>query len=700
MKVCRICLRCYEDTSLSCSEEKHGTLTDARPGSLETIDGYRLEFLDGIDEIGETYRAIHSASNQSFTINIIAAGFAENNPEFQARFLKEAKSISEINCPNVARVFESGILPDGSLYVVGERIGGQTLRERLNTGKPLSEISAVGIARQTAEALEAIHSTDIAHRNIKPENIILSADAENGLLVKTGNVDFAGLRQNFAVAGVSDSESGLNDLKYFSPEQCSREKTINGLTDIYSLGIVLYEMLAGKSPFESEEAVEIIDRQINETPKPVQISNFDIRALLTHTLNLSLQKVQERRLKSANAFARQLRHIEQYATRSFSSAVTEQILTDEKLHEDSYDRNGQIATQIKELSFPKTPPVIAVPIKPVEDELISDKVLIEDKILSSETPLVANEELLSVSDFHENEIGIEAKNNLREEVKEEIVVLPKTDHVKEIKQVELLREIKPDLVEWEQPEDIPTLAETVEVLNKECIGQNSRINLAEIREEKDVFNLEESDLTTNIPLMTNAESKSLDWKKANNFGDIRQLISVPNGKIFIGGGAALALLILSWAFFGWRSSETQSPSVSQTADSKAKQNKDTKETAPEKVSSDETAVVEMPELPDSKTFNVRENEPVTEKIVSVAAKPGNQSAVLKDSSSLGKINPKKAGVGFKEKSESKPPIQNAFPDVKIIIGKQNSDAVKPPVGKSDIFSRPRIVKKNKSLRVF
>jgi len=281
-----------------------------RAGSCEIIPNYQLEFLHESSATGDVYRASNTILKKAYFIKILAPELF--NEAEKKQFLRETQSLAAIIHPNVARIYESGTLADGSLYAVTEFLTAQSLRDCLeNVGAP-SEVTALTITRQAAEGLEAIHAGGVLHRNINPENIVLTADAENHFLVKLQNIDFGGIHQKAVNAS---SELNRHSLKYFSPEQCAA-LAADAQTDVYSLGIVLYEILAGKVPFDAGEADVIINKQINEPPPPVKINNFDIRMLLTHTLTDALQKTARTRLKTANALTRRIRHIEQLATHS------------------------------------------------------------------------------------------------------------------------------------------------------------------------------------------------------------------------------------------------------------------------------------------------------------------------------------------------------------------------------------------------
>ena len=314
MKICSACRRCYEDTVLSCVEENHDSLIEARSGSREITTNYRLEFLLECDAISETYTATNVLLDEPCVVTTIDGNLSGAARQLFEQFQNEARTAAIIDHPNVVRVYESGILESNEFYVVTEAVEGQTLREYLNSVGSPSEKNAVMIARQTAEGLDAAHAAGARHRNLNLTNIILTSNPENDLLIKIQNFDFGHIRQA-AASAITDSEAHLSWLRYSSPEQCAAQAT-DARTDVYSLGIVLYEMLEGRPPFDAPNAAELVHKQINEQPQPVKISNFDIRALLTHTLMLALQKSPTTRLQTANALVRQLRHIEQLVTRS------------------------------------------------------------------------------------------------------------------------------------------------------------------------------------------------------------------------------------------------------------------------------------------------------------------------------------------------------------------------------------------------
>lgn len=306
MKTCSVCQRCYEDSVAGCVEN-HGTLVAESAGTREMIPNYRLDSLLERDAVGESYLATNIALDQPVVVKIIAQNLIIGAGEKARQMLQsEARTAANFDHPNIARVHESGWLDGGAFYIVTESVGDKTLQGFLRNTGALSESEAVKIARQTAQALITAHAAGIIHRAVSPANIILTRNEQNQLAVKLQNFDFGGIKQQ-AAAGKFAADTNIETLRYLSPEQFNG-KSVDAQTDIYSLGIVLYEMLCGRSPFNAPTSTAIADRQIDEAP--LAQLRFDVRALLTHTIKESLQKRPAARLQTGN-FARQLRHIAQ-----------------------------------------------------------------------------------------------------------------------------------------------------------------------------------------------------------------------------------------------------------------------------------------------------------------------------------------------------------------------------------------------------
>ena len=307
MRVCSRCQRCFDDQADHCIEDGR-PISETRGGHTEMMAGYRLEYLVDAGAYSETYQARRVDCGTPCRIKILSA----RNDDTQL-FLSESATAAALVHPNIANIYEAGALPGGELFVAAEETEGKTLRDLLNTVGVPQLLTAVQIARQTAEALHVLHQKGLTHRAVNPDNIILTSDIEQRLMVRLKDVDLGGALQNAIVTNKFLIDSATETLRYFTPEQCSNE-AVSAQTDVYSAGIVLYEMLAGEPPFDGEKASALIEQHRSSRPPDLKIDNFDLRMLLTHAVMESLSKKPGQRQSSANAFARQLRHIEQLAT--------------------------------------------------------------------------------------------------------------------------------------------------------------------------------------------------------------------------------------------------------------------------------------------------------------------------------------------------------------------------------------------------
>jgi serine/threonine protein kinase len=308
MKVCSLCRRCYDDIYPYCGVEGHPPLSETRSGHTEMVAGYKLEALLKSNARGQTYRASEIDSCQPCLIKILPADTVNGEG-----FLRDARIAAAFFHPNVVDVYEASTLDSGELYVVSENPEGQTLRELLGTAGTPKLLMTILVARQAAEAVHALHLKGLVHGLINPENIILTNDGECGLLARVRDIDFGGVVARSVVSTKFLIDSALDLLRYFAPEVCNGEAATMK-ADVYSLGVILYEMLSGTPPFDATKAAGIIEMHRNQPPPEIKINNFDLRMLLTHTLTESLQKQSRLRQSSANTFARQMRHIEQLAT--------------------------------------------------------------------------------------------------------------------------------------------------------------------------------------------------------------------------------------------------------------------------------------------------------------------------------------------------------------------------------------------------
>ena len=222
---------------------------------------YALEALVGSGGMADVYRAKDQLLERTVAVKILHQQY-ENDTEFITRFQREAKAAARITHPNIVNVYDVGVA-EGRHYIVMEYVPGRTLKERIKEEGPVPVPQALQIARQIAGALAQAHANNLVHCDIKPHNILVMPD---------GNVKVA----DFGIArAVTESTMTYNDnimgsVHYFSPEQ-ARGTMITPKSDVYSLGVLLYEMLSGRIPFDGNTAVSIARKHLEEDPQPLHM---------------------------------------------------------------------------------------------------------------------------------------------------------------------------------------------------------------------------------------------------------------------------------------------------------------------------------------------------------------------------------------------------------------------------------------------
>ncbi|MGE5360144.1 MAG: serine/threonine-protein kinase, partial [Bacteroidales bacterium] len=253
--------------------------------------------------MGEVYLAHDTRLDRKVALKILPEALAAD-PDRMRRFAQEAKAASGLNHPNIITIYEVDQL-DSTSFIATEFIDGSTLRERLRAGpRPVGE--ALDVAVQLAGALAAAHAHGIVHRDIKPENVILRHDGivkvlDFGLAKLTGGGSPRGGDGEALTLTHVETDSGLvmGTAIYMSPEQ-ARGQEVDARTDVFSMGVVLYELLTGHLPFEGSSVYEIIagilsDRQ----PPPLSHHSSDIPAELDRIVSKALQKNREERYQTA-----------------------------------------------------------------------------------------------------------------------------------------------------------------------------------------------------------------------------------------------------------------------------------------------------------------------------------------------------------------------------------------------------------------
>ena len=224
------------------------------------IDGrYVLAHLLGSGGMAEVYLAHDEVLGRNVALKILGGRHAESE-EFVERFKREARSAASLSHPNIVQIFDQGRAQDGTYYIAMEYVPGGTLKEHIKENGPLGPRRAAAVAVQIAEALEVAHRRGVIHRDIKPQNVLVSASGD----IKVA--DF-GIARAAAATAISHTSAVLGTAKYMSPEQ-AMGKPATPASDLYSLGVVLYEMLTGEVPYEADTPIGIAMQHVKEPPRP------------------------------------------------------------------------------------------------------------------------------------------------------------------------------------------------------------------------------------------------------------------------------------------------------------------------------------------------------------------------------------------------------------------------------------------------
>jgi eukaryotic-like serine/threonine-protein kinase len=233
----------------------------------ERFGNYHALSLLGEGGMGAVYLAEHPGIGRKVAIKVLRAEL-DHDPQLLTRFLNEARAANAIRHPNIIEVLDSGTTERGASYLVMELLEGESLSARIKRLSRLDERSAIEIAMQTAAGLGAAHAKGIIHRDLKPDNLFIIPEQSDAARERVKILDF-GIAKLHALAGDSlKTRTGtlMGTPVYMSPEQCLGTKEVDHRSDVYSLGIILYEMLAGRPPFLSEGFGELLSMHLHETP--------------------------------------------------------------------------------------------------------------------------------------------------------------------------------------------------------------------------------------------------------------------------------------------------------------------------------------------------------------------------------------------------------------------------------------------------
>ena len=277
----------------------------------QTLGQYRLEALLGAGGMGQVYRGVHKLLDRPAAIKVMLASYA-SNAQFRARFLQEARVVAALHHPNVVEIYEFGE-QDGVLFLVMELMSDGSLLSLLRgrSGQPLPLAQALDLGSQIAEGLASAHTKQIIHRDIKPANLLLqlqpgSVPGRELYRVKINDFGLARMMEG-GVETVTGAPMGT--LAYMSPEQCMGDRQIDGRSDLYALGVVLYEMATGYQPFQINGVTDALYKHVNVPPPSPREIRPDLPPMLEEIILRCLAKKPEDRFTNGNALSTALQSV-------------------------------------------------------------------------------------------------------------------------------------------------------------------------------------------------------------------------------------------------------------------------------------------------------------------------------------------------------------------------------------------------------
>ena len=280
---------------MSTRDDDQSAERDALLGTL-LAGRYRIEELIGSGGMGAVYRAEHVHMRKAVAVKVLHKEMTAF-PEVVARFEREAVAAGRIEHPHVVSASDFGQLEDGSFYLVLEFIEGQSLGKLVGSVGALSPQRALRITRQIVEALQAAHGVGIVHRDLKPDNVMLVDKDEDPDFVKVLDFGIAKIKVEETAEQPALTQIGtvFGTPEYMSPEQ-ARGELVDARADLYTVGVILFEMLSGVSPFKDDDLVVVLTRHLTADPPPLPA---DLDPMISDLVLLMLRKNRDERVQSA-----------------------------------------------------------------------------------------------------------------------------------------------------------------------------------------------------------------------------------------------------------------------------------------------------------------------------------------------------------------------------------------------------------------
>jgi serine/threonine protein kinase len=328
MKYCDTCNTTYPNEFQTCPKDQSvlRAISELRTGMV-IRDKYQILEKIGAGGMAVVYLAKHLAFNELRAIKVVNSRLLDDE-NFLRRFRSEAIITRKLTHPNAVRVDDLDSTEDGRPFMVMEYVHGKDLRHMIQNSGPLPIKRSLGIARQAASALAAAHALGITHRDIKPDNILMTDTGDGTDLVKVLDFGIAKIREANLESAHSSTKTGMvvGTPQYISPEQAMGRhgEEIDGRADLYSLGVVLYEMVTGRLPFESDTPMGMLLHHIQSTPMPAHEISPELRIpeSLSVMLVHALEKDRAMRYQNAAEFMAALDDVERELRTGVTGTIT------------------------------------------------------------------------------------------------------------------------------------------------------------------------------------------------------------------------------------------------------------------------------------------------------------------------------------------------------------------------------------------
>jgi serine/threonine-protein kinase len=284
--------------------------TDLELGTV--VGEYRVDGKLGQGAFGTVYKGVHPLIGKVVAIKVLARRYSVD-PEMVSRFIAEARAVNQIRNRHIIDIFSFGKLDDDRQYYVMEYLDGEPLDALLERVGNLSIADALPILRAIAKALDAAHAKGITHRDLKAENVFLGSDSDGALFPKLLDFGIAKLvAQDNGLKHKTRTGAPIGTPYYMSPEQC-RGKDVDHRTDLYAFGVLMYRMLTGQYPFDADDYMSILMKQINEDPQPPSAHLPDLPPVIDEVVLRLLAKEPAERPSDLRSAVRALEEAAQQA---------------------------------------------------------------------------------------------------------------------------------------------------------------------------------------------------------------------------------------------------------------------------------------------------------------------------------------------------------------------------------------------------